>query len=348
MPCSTRSAASSASMSSAVADKRASGEDSLIARYFKPIATDPGAFGLVDDAAILKALGEDIVVTSDAIVEGVHYLPGDPPDTVARKALRINLSDLAAKSAIPAGFVLTLALRAADENWLEPFARGLGEDARSFACPLLGGDTVSTPGPLMISITAFGRVGKGKMVRRSGARPGDRIMVTGTIGDAVLGLDILKNGSIAKALAGDPDGSEMLVARYRVPQPRNALAEALRDHASAAMDVSDGLAGDLAKLCSASGVTAVIDSPSIPTSATAASLLSRGAVSLETLIAGGDDYEILCTVPEATAGALAQAARQAGVALSDIGTIMAGDGLPRFLDGEGRELALARLSWSHF
>jgi thiamine-monophosphate kinase len=348
MPCSTRSAASSASMSSAVADKRASGEDSLIARYFKPIATDPGAFGLVDDAAILKALGEDIVVTSDAIVEGVHYLPGDPPDTVARKALRTNLSDLAAKGAIPAGFVLTLALRAADENWLEPFARGLGEDARSFACPLLGGDTVSTPGPLMISITAFGRVGKGKMVRRSGARPGDRIMVTGTIGDAVLGLDILKNGSIAKALAGDPDGSEMLVARYRVPQPRNALAEALRDHASAAMDVSDGLAGDLAKLCSASGVTAVIDSPSIPTSATAASLLSRGAVSLETLIAGGDDYEILCTVPEATAGALVQAARQAGVAVTDIGTIMAGEGLPRFLDGEGRELALARRSYSHF
>ena len=348
MPCSTRSAASSASMSSAVADKRASGEDSLIARYFKPIATDPGAFGLVDDAAILKALGQDIVVTSDAIVEGVHYLPGDPPDTVARKALRTNLSDLAAKGAIPAGFVLTLALRAADENWLEPFARGLGEDAKSFACPLLGGDTVSTPGPLMISITAFGRVPEGGMVRRSGAKPGDRIMVTGTIGDAVLGLDILKNGSIAKALAGDPKGSEMLVGRYRVPQPRNALAEALRDHASAAMDVSDGLAGDLAKLCAASGVTAVIDAPSIPTSATAASLLSRGAVSLETLIAGGDDYEILCTVPEATAGALVQAARQAGVAVTDIGTIMAGEGLPRFLDGEGRELALARRSYSHF
>jgi len=331
-----------------VADKRASAEDSLIARYFKPIATEPGAFGLVDDAAILKSLGEDLVVTTDAIVEGVHYLAGDPPDTIARKALRTNLSDLAAKGAIPAGFVLTLALRAADENWLEPFARGLGEDAKSFACPLLGGDTVSTPGPLMISITAFGRVPEGGMVRRSGAKPGDRIMVTGTIGDAVLGLDILKNGSTAKALAGDPKGSEMLVGRYRVPQPRNALAEALRDHASAAMDVSDGLAGDLAKLCATSGVSAVIDAPSIPTSATAASLLSRGAVSLETLIAGGDDYEILCTVPEATAGALAQAARQAGIAVTDIGTIMAGEGLPRFLDGEGRELALARLSHSHF
>jgi thiamine-monophosphate kinase len=348
MPCSTRSAVSSAPTSSAVADKRASGEDSLIARYFKPIATDPGAFGLVDDAAILKGLGEDIVVTTDAIVEGVHYLSDDPPDTVARKALRTNLSDLAAKGATPAGFVLTLALHSADANWLEPFARGLGEDAKSYRCPLLGGDTVWTPGPVTVSITAFGRVPEGKMVRRRGAKAGDRIMVTGTIGDAVLGLDILKKGAIARALAGDLEGRKMLIARYRVPQPRNALAAALRDHASAAMDVSDGLAGDLAKLCAASGVTAVIDTPSIPTSATAASLLSRGAVGLEVLIAGGDDYEILCTVPEARADAFAEAARQAGVAVTAIGTVMAGEGLPRFLDGSGRELALARLSHSHF
>jgi thiamine-monophosphate kinase len=331
-----------------VADKRSSGEDSLIARYFKPIATDPGAFGLVDDAAILKASGEDIVVTTDAIVEGVHYLASDPPDTVARKALRTNLSDLAAKGAKPAGFVLTLALRAADENWLEPFARALGEDAKSFACPLLGGDSVSTPGPLTISITAFGRVPEGRMVRRGGAKPGDRVMVTGTIGDAVLGLDILKNGPIAKALAGDPQGSEMLIARYRVPQPRNALAAAVRDYASAAMDVSDGLAGDLAKLCAASRVSAVVDTPSIPASATAAGLLSRGVVALEALITGGDDYEILCTIPETRAAAFTEAARHVGVAVTAIGTIMAGEGLPRFLDGAGNELALTRLSHSHF
>ncbi len=165
----------------------ASGEDSLIARYFRPLATDPGAFNLVDDAAVLKASGDDIVVTTDAIVEGVHFLPDDPPDSVARKALRVNLSDLAAKGATPAGFVLTLALRAADDAWLTPFARGLGEDAGLFGCPLLGGDTVSTPGPVMISITAFGRVPPGKMVHRSGAKPGDRIVVTGTIGDAALG-----------------------------------------------------------------------------------------------------------------------------------------------------------------
>src|SRR6201997_2367853 len=203
-----------------------SGEDSLIARYFKPLATDPGAFGLVDDAAILKAHGEDIVVTTDAIVEGVHFLPDDPPDAIARKALRVNLSDIAAKGATPAGFVLTLALRSVDEAWLAAFAGALGEDAKSFGCPLLGGDTVSTPGPLTVSITAFGRVPEGRMVHRSGAKPGDRVMVTGTIGDAVLGLDILKGGRIAEALASDRAGREALVARYRIPQPRNALAAA--------------------------------------------------------------------------------------------------------------------------
>src|SRR5471032_2565073 len=199
-----------------------SAEDSLIARYFRPLATDPGAFDLGDDAAVLKALGEDIVVTTDAIVEGVHFLAHDPPDTVARKALRVNLSDLAAKGATPAGFVLTLALRDADDAWLTLFARGLGSDAGLFGCPLLGGDTVSTPGPLMISITAFGRVPAGKMVHRSGARPGDRVVVTGTIGDAALGLDILKGGTAAAALADDDAAREMLVRRYRIPEPRNA------------------------------------------------------------------------------------------------------------------------------
>src|ERR1700692_2768450 len=156
----------------------ASGEESLISRYFRPLVTDPGAFDLDDDGAGRKALGEDIVVTTDAIVEGVHFLPDDPPDTIARKALRVNLSDLAAKGASPAGFVLTLALRAADEAWLTSFARGLGSDAGLFGCRLLGGDTVSTPGAVMISVTAFGRVPSGKMVRRSGAKPGDRVVVS--------------------------------------------------------------------------------------------------------------------------------------------------------------------------
>jgi len=329
-------------------ERSASGEDSLIARYFKPIATDPGAFGLRDDAAIFRADGDDIVVTTDAVVEGVHFLPGDPPETLARKALRVNLSDLAAKGAAPAGFVLTLALRAVDESWLTAFARGLGEDARHYACPLLGGDTVSTPGPVTISVTAFSRVPKGEMVRRTGARPGERIMVTGTIGDAAIGLDILKGGAAAQALSGDATARDRLVGRYRVPEPRNALAEAIRKHASAAMDVSDGLAGDLAKLCAASDVSAVIDAPSIPISNAAKDLLTGGVVNLEDLIAGGDDYEVLCTVPEAASAALVEEARRVGVALTSIGTVVAATERLRFLDDQGGEIPLKRVSYSHF
>ncbi len=364
MPCSTRSRGNSAATSFRVASGRqpgqesgqefgresgqVSGEDALIARYFKPIATDPGAFGLDDDAAVLKVQGEDIVVTTDAIVEGVHFLAGDPPDTVARKALRVNLSDIAAKGANPAGFVLTLALRNVDESWLAAFARALGEDATSFGCPLLGGDTVSTPGPLTVSITAFGRVPEGRVVHRSGAKPGDRVMVTGTIGDAALGLDVLKGGAVAAALAGDATAIEMLISRYRVPQPRNALAAAIREHASAAMDVSDGLAGDLTKLCAASGVSATIDTLLVPLSAAAAGLLGRGVVGIETLIAGGDDYEILCAVPEAKMAALVAEAARAGVPLTGIGTVTVGTGAPKFQDARGREIVLQRLSYSHF
>jgi thiamine-monophosphate kinase len=327
--------------------KPESGEDSLIARYFRPIATDPGAFQLDDDAAALMPDGNDIVVTTDAIVEGVHFLPDDPPDTVARKALRVNLSDLAAKGATPAGFVLTLALRNADEAWLKPFAAALGEDAAQFGCPLLGGDTVSTPGPVMISVTAFGRVPPGKMVHRGGAKAGDRVMVTGTIGDAALGLAVLKGGKVHAATSAIA-AREMLVGRYRVPQPRVALAEAVRGHASAAMDVSDGLAGDLAKLCGVSGVSVVIDLPSVPLSDAARDLVSRGIVGLEALIAGGDDYEILCTIPQDRVKGFAAAAQRAGVALSSIGAIVAGVAAPKFVDQQGREIVLERLSYSHF
>ena len=332
-------------MASALA---ASGEDSLIARYFRPLATDPGAFNLDDDAAVLKPSGDDIVVTTDAVVEGVHFLSGDPPETIARKALRVNLSDLAAKGATPSGFVLTLALRAVDDIWLKPFAEALGQDATHFRCPLLGGDTVSTPGPLMVSITAFGRVPSGGMTRRSGAAAGDRVFVSGTIGDATLGLQILTGGKVADAVARDLKGRDFLIERYRVPQPRLALADIVREHASAAMDVSDGLAGDLAKLCNVCGVSAAIDIPSIPLSAAADDLVSRQVVGVETLIAGGDDYEILCTVPERSAVSFAQEARLAGVQVSCIGGVVAGSALPKFIDRDGGELALQQLSYSHF
>jgi thiamine-monophosphate kinase len=186
------------------------------------------------------------------------------------------------------------------------------------------------------------------MVHRSGAKPGDRVVVTGTIGDATLGLDILEGGPVATAVADDARARETLVGRYRVPQPRNALARAVRDHASAAMDVSDGLAGDLAKLCAVSCVSAVIDAPSIPLSAAAAALLERGAVGIDKIVSGGDDYEILCAIPENRFEAFAHAAAIAGVAVTSIGTVIAGEADPRFLDGEGNEIALRRLSYSHF
>jgi thiamine-monophosphate kinase len=239
-------------------------------------------------------------------------------------------------------------LRTVDDSWLKPFAQALGEDAVLFNCPLLGGDTVSTPGPLMISITAFGRVPTGKMVHRSGAKPGDRIVLTGTIGDAALGLDILKGGAAAAVLADDAAAREMLIGRYRLPQPRTALADVVRDHVHAAMDVSDGLAGDLAKLCAASGVSAAIDAASIPLSPAAAELVARGTVGLATLLSAGDDYEILCAVPEDRFEAFAQAARQADVAVTSIGTVIAGTAIPSFLDEQGRDLALTRRSFSHF
>jgi thiamine-monophosphate kinase len=211
---------------------------------------------------------------------------------------------------------------------------------------VLGGDTVSTPGPLMISITAFGRVPPGRMVRRDGAKAGDRVAVTGTIGDAALGLRILK-GQIAGAELDAPS-REFLIQRYRVPQPRNALAVAIRDHASAAMDVSDGLAGDLAKLCVASQVSAAVEIAAIPLSDPARALLAKGQTDIETLVAGGDDYEVVCTVPENRWESFTAAARQAGIHVSSIGRIEAGQVVPRFLDATGAPLALKRLSYSHF
>ncbi|WP_322518212.1 thiamine-phosphate kinase [Rhodopseudomonas palustris] len=321
-----------------------SGEDDLIARYFKPLATDPGALGLVDDAAVLAASRDDLVLTTDAIVEGVHYLPGDPPEAIARKALRVNLSDLAAKGATPAGFLLTLALPKVDEAFLGPFAAALGDDAATFGCPLLGGDTVSTPGPMMISVTALGRVPPGRMVRRNTLRAGDRIVVSGTIGDAALGLDLLQG---ARANIAD-EHRAFLIDRYRVPRPRLSLAQAVRDHAGAAMDVSDGLAGDLAKMCTASGVTAILDATAVPLSDAARAMLAGEPAKLARVLGGGDDYEVLCGVAPGQLDLFLAAAQRAGDALTVIGSAEAGTGAPRWHDAERRDISLSALSYSHF
>jgi thiamine-monophosphate kinase len=329
-------------------DDGESAEDRLIAAYFRPRATPPGAFGLADDAAaIAPPPGCDLVLTTDGVIGGVHFLPDDPPDTVAKKALRINLSDLAAKGATPAGFLLSIALPAeVSSAWLERFARGLGEDAAAYGCPLLGGDTDRSPGAVTVHVAALGTVPHGTMVRRNGARPGDVVVVTGSIGDAALGL-MVRQGKAARWPL-DAAMRAFLEGRYLLPQPRTAVAEALRRHATAAMDVSDGLAGDLAKLARASGVAADVAVADVPLSAAARAAVAAESGLIETVLTGGDDFEIVATVDPDKVAALRAEAASVNVALTAIGTVAAGPPGARFRGADGRVLAFKRPSYSHF
>ena len=322
-----------------------SAEDRLIARFFGPIATDPGALGLSDDAAFIKPpAGCDLVLKTDAIVGGVHFLPEDAAQAVASKALRVNLSDLAAKGARPLGFLLSLAIPTdIKEDWLAGFAEGLRGDAVLFGCPLFGGDTDRTPGPVTASIAMFGSVPEGTMVRRAGAKAGDRVFVTGTIGDAALGV-ALRGGKAWKLTDAQ---RQHLMSRYLLPQPRNVLAEAIRNHASAAMDISDGLVGDFRKLCRASGVAADINVASVPVSDAAKTVIAGDAAMLELVLTGGDDYEIVCTVPNKKAESFRAAAKAAGVPVTELGEIKTGEGA-RFIDAAGKPLVFKRASFSHF
>jgi thiamine-monophosphate kinase len=322
-----------------------SAEDQLIARFFKPLASHPGALGLSDDAAFLTPPpGCDLVLKTDAIVGGVHFFPDDAAHTVASKALRVNLSDLAAKGARPLGFLLSLAIpKDVGEDWLAGFAEGLRGDSVLYGCPLFGGDTDRTPGPIMVSIAMFGSVPQGTMVRRAGALPGDRVFVSGTIGDAALGF-LVRGGKIRNL--SEPHRKHLL-SRYLLPQPRNALAEAVRTHATAAMDISDGLAGDFGKLCRVSGVGAEIEVARIPLSDAAKAVNDADPSMLETAVTGGDDYEVVCTVPAAKVDSFRAAAKVAQVAVSEIGEIKAGKGA-RFLGADGHALTFKRASFSHF
>lgn len=323
-------------------------EDDLVRRYFAPLA-GPGALGLRDDAALVALpAGEELVVTKDALVAGVHFFAGDAPGSIARKALRVNLSDLAAKRSRPAGFLLALALPAGwTTDWLARFAEGLAADAAHYRCPLLGGDTVATPGPLTLSITALGTVASGAMLPRTGARAGDLVYVSGTIGDAALGLQ-LRLGETAPPWSGALAAADRdhLLDRYLHPQPRLALHEALGS-ARAGMDVSDGLVGDLAKLLRVSGVSGRLDLSRVPLSPAALAALAADPACLETIVTGGDDYEVLAAVsPDATAAFEAAAAR-AAVPVTCIGEVRAGDGPLVVERGPGEAVAFARTSFSH-
>jgi thiamine-monophosphate kinase len=329
--------------------KKLSGEDRLIAKYFRPLAKDAGALGLLDDAARLRPpAGHDLVVTADMAVAGVHFFADDPADTIAKKALRVNLSDLAAKGAEPLGALLSVSFpENTGEDWLAKFAKGLGEDCDAYKCPLLGGDTTRTPALLTISITAIGAVPTGKMVRRVGAQPGDVIVVTGSIGDAALGLKLRRDPVHSAFAQLAPAQRGHLLDRYLLPQPRNVMAAAVRDHAHAALDVSDGLAGDVAKLAAVSGVRAVIEAKRLPLSEAARSILEKSPELLKTVLTGGDDYELAAAMPQDSLKPFQAAAKEAGVEATVVGRFDSGEGLTVF-GLEGKPLELKQLSFSHF
>lgn len=333
-------------------------EFQLIARYFAPLAAgEPGALGLLDDAAVLAMPpGRALVVTADLLVEDVHFRNDDPPESVGAKVLAVNLSDLAAMGAEPRAYLLSAALPAGwDEGrrrtFLDGFTSGLASMQAEAGMVLVGGDTVATPGPLALGITAFGSVETGREMQRRGAEPGDRVFVSGTIGDGTLGLRVLEGrlASLPAWLAAEA------VERYRRPTPRLPLGRRLAGLASACADVSDGLVADLGHICRASGVTAEIDSVRIPVSAAGRAALADDSTLLGLLLTGGDDYELVFTVPPRHVSAVVAAAAAAVVTVTEIGTVFANEpgGMERnqpvrVLDAHGRPLSLTSAGWQHF
>lgn len=319
---------------------RRRGEFALVAELLAPLGRgDPRALGFADDAAVLPPeAGRDLVVATDTAVAGVHHPEGEAGGVAARRLLRANLSDLAAMGASPDGYFLNLSLPdEVGDGWLEAFADGLRRDQERFGATLLGGDTTRTPGPLTATITVVGTVPAGGALTRAGAAPGDVAMVSGTIGDAALGL--------AEILEGRGGG---LAGRFRLPEPRLALGERLRGIATAAADVSDGLVADLGHVCAASGVAVRIEAAAVPLSAGAAAALAAGEADLAALLAGGDDHELVFAVPPGREAAALAAGRRAGVAVARIGVFRAGAGDVEVAGPDGRPMALERRGWRHF
>ncbi len=325
------------------------GEIALIADYLAPLAAHPGAFGLKDDAALLTGLPKDgLVVTADGLVAGVHFFEDDDPASVAYKALAVNISDLAAKAARPLAYTMTLALTGAPTpEWARRFTAGLAQAQKRFGIALIGGDTVTARGAWWVSITAFGEASARGLVPRGGAKSGDALYVSGTLGDAALGLQLRRN----KAAFGTqlpPAHREFLLERYLRPEPRLALAPALAAGASAAMDISDGLALDLSRMCQASQVSAGVWTTAIPLSEAARDIVANDTSAMKMILTGGDDYEILAAIPPERADAFEAASLAGGVPVARIGTVIAGAGAPRFKAADGSEIELPAKGFEHF
>lgn len=321
------------------------GEFERIDRYFAPLAAGfPGALGLTDDAALIRpSEGCELVVTTDTVVAGVHYIGDESPDLVAQKLLRVNLSDLASMGARPVAYTLNVALPASvEDDWLQAFTRGLAADQKEFGIALAGGDSVSTPGPVTLTITAFGEVAIGAALRRSGAQPGDTVYVSGTVGDGALGLRV-QRGQLPALSAAHRDA---LIERYRRPRPRLDCGARLHGIAHAAVDVSDGLAADLGHIAETSGVAAVVEAAAVPLSAAAAAALAQDAALRDAVLGGGDDYELLFTAAPDSTDAVAALSQALALPLTAIGRIEAGRGV-RFVDAAGAAIPLAKAGYTH-
>lgn len=326
--------------------RRRHGEFDLIARFFAPLSrAAPGAFGLGNDGALLTPpAGAGLVVTKDLMVAGVHYTEYEEPWGLARRLLRVNLSDLAAMGADARAYALGLALpEDVGEAWVEAFAAGLAHDQEAFGVALIGGDTVATKGPAVLSLTAFGTVEGDACLTRSGAGAGDDIYVSGTIGDATLGLRAVQGGLATLP----PEDLATLAARFRRPEPRLGLGAALVGVATCAIDVSDGLIADLGHLCAESGVAARIAAEAVPLSDPARRVLAAGEAEIADLLTGGDDYELLFCAPPLARDDIATLGRRLGVAVTRIGATAPGQGVT-VLDAEGRPLTLERAGYQHF
>lgn len=331
-------------------DPKGEGEFDIIARVFAPLAKDVGAFGLKDDAAILMVTeGEELIVTCDTLVAGVHFLPDDPADSVGHKALAVNISDLTAKGA--RGYAYTLSLTLPPDisiDWLEGFAAGLKVVQEQTDISLVGGDTTASPGPVTVTITALGQAAHQHAVMRLGAMPGDRLYVSGTIGDAHLGLRLLRDPVLAKRWSLTENEAAYLVERYRRPGPNNALATLVRNFARAAIDVSDGLVGDIEKLCAVSHVGVAIDTGNVPFSEAAKKALAFDPTLLPVLITAGDDYEVVLAVSEKSVAGFESESEASGARFTALGTLLAAKKGVSVHDEAGKTLKIKEKGFKHF
>jgi thiamine-monophosphate kinase len=329
---------------------RLPGEFALIDRYFAPLSIGfPGAYGLLDDVAVINpSPGFELVLKTDAIVAGIDFPAGTAADLIARKALRVNLSDLAGKGAIPRAYMLNLMLPdSIDESWIAAFTAGLAQDQAEYGLHLIGGNMSATPRPVTIAVTAIGETPTGRTVRRGSARAGDLIFVTGTIGDAALGL-----AALTSALGGiKREQADFLVDRYTLPRPRVALGPKLIGIATASIDISDGLVADLRHVCEASKLNAVVEAPLVPLSEAAATALKADPEVFNAALTGGDDYEVLFTAPAKDIDAIAELSRSTAVPITRIGRMNArldGHSRVKVLGEDGSPLVFESEGWSHF